>query len=247
MADTVDSKSTARKGMPVRPRPPLPHPFQKSLLPLQAFLFTLLVCFLKNPFKIISNQADIFSQEFAMKYVPLLLCCMCISISGCTHDFNAQHMRLVDRSIQFADVQQNPSAYIGKTLIAGGVIAGVHNTGEGGVLEVVHYNLAEDNVPNRLEESDGCLLATTPEFFDTDKYRAGQLVTFIGEIKGKKLLHIDNTEYTYPVIAIKEIHAWSSAEEEEFQVPSNYDPYYWGYPGNPYKDRPIGQPMKRFE
>lgn len=58
-------------------------------------------------------------------------------------------------------------------------------------------------------------------------------------------------EYTYPVIAIKEIHVWKNPEYDKgypYPAPSPYyyDPYYYGYWPGPYWYRPLGPVYRRW-
>jgi outer membrane lipoprotein len=53
-------------------------------------------------------------------------------------------------------------------------------------------------------------------------------VTVAGEIKGKRVLPLDEIDYTYPVISVKEIHLWSPKRKDQF-YPYPYW-HYWHYP-----------------
>lgn len=167
-----------------------------------------------------------------------------ICFAGCTH-FSEESLRLADRSVSFEQLLESPDLYIGKNVIMGGVVAANLNAPEGTALEIVQFDLADDHVPDETAPSGGRFLATAPEFAETAHVRPGDLVTVIGEMKGKKTFMREGSEYVYPILSIREIRTWNSGGTEPATRSSNYDPYYWGYPGNPYRDRPIGPVLKR--
>ncbi len=143
---------------------------------------------------------------------------------------------LVDPSIQFQSLRANPDSYVGKYVMLGGTIAGVQNSKDGSQLEVVQSPLESDDLPEEVSHSSGGrFLATTSHFLDPIVYKMGRRVTVIGQVEGKKILPIDQIEYTYPIISIREIHVWSQSEVEQPQYPPPgyyYDPFWFGGPPN---------------
>ncbi len=168
-------------------------------------------------------------------------------LGGCARVISDQSRSLVDPTIQFAGLRQNPDAYIGKIVLLGGRIASARNTKEGSVLEIVQFDLDGD-VPQDSFISHGRFLATSVDFLDTLIYKADRRVTLVGEVKGKKTLPLDEVEYTYPVVAIREIHVWAPAEGDKYHLypPSRYNPYYYGYGSEPYWERPSLPALQRF-
>lgn len=168
-------------------------------------------------------------------------------LSGCARVISDQSRSLVDPTVQFTKLRENPDAFIGKTVLLGGRIASVRNTKEGGVLEIVQFDLDGD-VPQDSFISHGRFLATSVDFLDALIYKADRQVTLVGEVKGKKILPLDEVEYTYPVVAIREIFLWKPADNEKYLLspPSRYNPYYYGYGSEPYWDRPSLPALERF-
>ncbi len=174
--------------------------------------------------------------------IPLLAL---IFLSGCAHVISEQSRKLVDPTITYGKLRENPEGFIGKYVMLGGMVAGAKNTKEGGSLEIVQVDLDSDDMPLDTFISGGRFLATTPTFVDMMIYKPGRLVTVVGEVKGKKTLPLDEIDYTYPVISIREIHAWKTYDTNQgypypTPAPYIYDPYYYGYWPGPYWYRPLG-------
>lgn len=60
----------------------------------------------------------------------------------------------------------------------------------------------------------------------------------MGEVKGHKVMPLDQIEYSYPVIAVRELYLWQ--EQEKYGYPYPY-PYYYPYNPNDYwwRSRPF--------
>jgi len=174
-----------------------------------------------------------------------------LMLSGCAHVISAESRRLVDTTITFEALKQNPDALSGKVVMLGGIIAATKNTNTGSQLELAQVNLSEDGTPIDTFRSGGRFLATTPEFLDAVIYKEGRLVTLVGEVKGVKVMPLDEVDYRYPVVSIRELHVWKSYEPDRAYpypyppTPWYYDPYYYGYRPTPYWYRPLGPPFRR--
>ncbi len=102
--------------------------------------------------------------------------------------------------------------------------------GGGRPLEIVQFNLGSDHIPNESAVSGGRFLAITPDYLDNMIYRTGRRVAVIGKVKEMRILPLDQTEYSYPVIAILEIRVWRNVED--YQVDRYYnDPFFYSSPG----------------
>lgn len=157
-------------------------------------------------------------------------------ITGCARVFSEESNRLVDPSVTFDRLHKEPGLFVGKFVKLGGTIVGTKNTKEGSEVEIVQFKLGIDDTPDETSASGGRFLAVTPEFLDGMIYKTGRPVALIGEMKGLKTQPLGETEYTYPVIAIKEIHVWKNSDLYQYPPPYYYDPFlypYWWY-GPPY-------------
>jgi outer membrane lipoprotein len=166
----------------------------------------------------------------------VLLCASFLLFAGCAHVISEESRNLVDPTIHFQSLLANPDAFVGKYVMLGGTIAGVQNSKESSQLEVVQSPLDSDEMPEAASHSSGGrFLATASRFLDPMVYKMGRRVTVVGQVEGKKTLPIDQVEYAYPIITIREIYVWSKSELEQPQYPPPgyyYDPFWFG--GHPY-------------
>jgi len=101
---------------------------------------------------------------------------------------------------------------MGRHLLLAGGIAEVRNTNEGGELELVQFAADENGKITDTASSGGRFIARSSGFLDPAVYRSGLLVTLVGEVQGKKTMLLGDVVYTYPVLAIREIHLWQPEE-----------------------------------
>lgn len=193
-----------------------------------------------------------------MRKIKVLALLSLAMLAGCAHVISEEARGKADPSITFSQLKALPETYAGKHVILGGVIAGVKNAKDGSQLEVVNFELQSGEVPNLTSRSTGRFLAVSPEFIDPLVFKKGRPVTVFGEIKGKKTQPLDETEYTYPVVAIRELYLWEGPDRElgGYAYPPPYpgymyDPFYYGHPWDPYWHspywwRPVGPPFRRW-
>lgn len=154
---------------------------------------------------------------------------MLMLLSGCAHVFSDRAENMVNPRVTFAEVKQNPQAFVGTYVKVGGIIVETENTKSGSQIEVLQLGLSYDDIPYEDEGSYGRFLATTAEYLDPMIYKAGRRVAIIGEVTGARTMPLAKIDYTYPVIAITEIHLWEHAARYA------YPPYPYAYPyGGPY-------------
>ena len=131
------------------------------------------------------------------------------------------NLKFADQSIRYNDLNAKPEAFAGKTLLLGGIIAGVRGSDDVIMLEVAQLELFKNGVPNEDSRSAGRFLAISTELIDPVVYQPGKLVTIIGEVKGKKIEKIDGVDYPYPLIAVKELRLFRPSEP----FTNNSNPY----------------------
>lgn len=183
-----------------------------------------------------------------MRRVIVAALTLMVALSGCTRVISKEALQSVDPTVSFAKLRENPDQFIGKHVLLGGRIAAARNTKEGGQLEIVQFNLDDSGMPEDTFVSRGRFLAVSSEFLDTMIYKPGRLITLVGEVKGKKTLPLDEVDYTYPVVAIRELYLWKSEEYERsfYYLPPYYDPYYYGFGYEPFWYRPYGPVIRRW-
>jgi outer membrane lipoprotein len=187
-------------------------------------------------------------ENHLMRTFVLIIMCGLLMLSGCTRVISEQSRQLVDTDAKFMQIRETPEKYIGKHVMVGGRIAAVKNGNDGSQLEIVQFELMESGAPEESFVSSGRFLATTPQFLDTLIFKKGMLITLVGEIKGEKIQRLDEMEYAYPVIAMREWYLWKGSDWDRetyyMMQPPLYDPYYYGYGIEPYWFRPYGPPLR---
>ena len=177
-----------------------------------------------------------------MRHLLLTLVSIALCTSGCTTIISEQSRKLVDTKDSFKTIKQSPDVYIGKHVMLGGRIANVKNSADGAQLEIVQFDLTWSGYPEDTFLSYGRFLATNDSFMDPMVYRRGMLITLVGEIKGKKTVRLENIDYTYPVLTMREWHVWRESDQYGncvFPTASpTYDPYSYGFGVEPFLQRP---------
>ncbi len=139
-------------------------------------------------------------------------------IAGCAHQgVSKESLMLADRTITYPVLRANPDQLAGKYVHLGGTIAGVRNTASGGEIEVVELPLNRSGKPETGSASGGRFLARGDSFLDPLVFRPGQYISLVGEVRGQKVGLLDNVEYHYPLILIRELHLW---KPEDFATAS---------------------------
>jgi outer membrane lipoprotein len=157
--------------------------------------------------------------------MSVILLSLMFFVSGCAPVISKGLRAQVDKEIRFEEVMQNPEAYQGKVVLWGGVIIGAKNRKEGTLIEILQKPTNMEGRPKDVDRSQGRFLALYDGYLDVAIYAQDRAVTVAGEIKGKRVLSLDEIEYTYPLVLVKEIHLWPPKSNDRFY------PYpYWNYP-----------------
>ena len=157
-------------------------------------------------------------------------------LSGCAHVMSEANLKAVDQSVRYSDLSVKPETFAGKTVLAGGIIAGVRGSEDAIMLEVVQLELFKNGVPNEDSRSGGRFLAISTELIDPVVYQPGKLVTIIGEVKGKKVQKLESVDYPYPLIAVRELRLFRPSEP----LPDNSNPYQNRFGDDKFLGRPPG-------
>jgi len=140
----------------------------------------------------------------------ILVCALALcALAGCSqHVISREALLLTDQTVPFAAVRENPPAHLGRYLLVGGTVVQIHNTAGGAELEVVQFPLGSNDRPDEKKGSEGRFLARSPEFLDPLIYKPDRLVTLVGKVTGETTRPLDGIDYRYPVLEVREIHAW---------------------------------------
>jgi outer membrane lipoprotein len=158
----------------------------------------------------------------------------------------------IDTSVAFADLHAAPGNYVGRVIMAGGVVIRAKRTKDRTEIEVLQLPIegGEPSTTERLR-SEGRFLAVREEFLDPASVPPGTPITVIGVVSGSTTRPLDETEYTYPVLDIKHLIDWSTVASQRSGggAAAYYGPYYspFGYSGGPYGYYPyFGRPYPFF-
>lgn len=130
-------------------------------------------------------------------------------ISGCAPVFPKEVTDRVDRHVSFKELLRDPEKFKGSWVMLGGVIVSLKNVKEGTLIEVLQGPLDSDGRPLETDRTEGRFLVQSDQFLDSAVYHPGRLITFVGEIIGRKDMPIDEITYQYPLLADKVLHLWS--------------------------------------
>jgi len=149
-------------------------------------------------------------------------------LSSCAPVISRELLQQVDATIRFKSVSENPERYRNEMVLWGGVIVSTRNLKEGTVLEILHKPLGFRNEPENGDNSEGRFLALSDGYLDSAVYSKERKVTLVGVVKDRRIQLLDEIEYAYPLISIKELYLWP--ERTEVYYPPYYDdPFPFGY------------------
>jgi len=152
-----------------------------------------------------------------------------LALPACAPVISKELISRADKGLTFKEVKEDPESYRGRFVVWGGVIISSKNVKEGTVIEILQTSMDRQYKPIHKDQSEGRFLALYDGYLDVAVYASGREVTVAGEIKGKRTLPLGEMEYTYPLIAVKEISLWPKEEKQRYY----YDPYYpypwWWY------------------
>lgn len=177
--------------------------------------------------------------------LPLVLSLTLFLLPGCVYVISRDVRREVAPDLSFKEVIKDPDAHKGKLVIWGGVIIDSKNLKEGTRIVVLQKDLNSWGRPKESDESQGRFIVLHPGYADTAIYRKKREITVAGEITGRKVLPIDEIEYTYPVLFPREIHLWTERPKAEYPYPYWPYPWWWDYPYYPYWPYPRYRPWYR--
>jgi outer membrane lipoprotein len=132
----------------------------------------------------------------------------------------------------FIQIKSAPDSFKGQPLVLGGQVLSAKRLKDGTRIEVLQLPLNDSQEPTfDLMKSQGRFIAIQREFLDPATLPQGTFITITGEVTGSTVLPLDETDYTYPIVEVKTLHAWNPAQDSN-QWRSRPSPFY----------RPFGPP-----
>lgn len=183
------------------------------------------------------------------RFLGLLLAIL--PVSACINPLSQQAVDKVDRETSFARVAENPTAFVDRHLLLGGVILSVEDEENGSLLELMQWQLTPWGEPLALDTAGHRFLVRSKQPLDPGDYQRGRLVTLTGQVLGSETRLLGEHPYDYPLFALQEIHLWQTPFRygihphpdpqlpvyvgPEYPIRNHpYDPGYSAYPYTPY-------------
>lgn len=130
---------------------------------------------------------------------------------GCAYDVVPDRLEgRIQKDLSFERVEQNPEAFLGRTVMWGGKVLGVTQTAGHTRVELLHVPL--DGVFRPIDAptaSKGRFMAIDGNggMKDPGTLQKDTLVTVIGEVRARVAAPLDESRYQYPAIVIQDMTA----------------------------------------
>ncbi|MFQ5671947.1 MAG: Slp family lipoprotein [Nitrospinales bacterium] len=138
----------------------------------------------------------------------LLLIAFLGLLAGCTSVLSRSVVEQSDRSISFQNLRQDSEKFSGKTVLVGGSIIAFRNLETGSQLEIMEWPLDYRMKPKPYERTGGRFLVVSDSKLDEHDFHRGRDITLAAEVVGTKVQPLGQTEYSYPLLRLKEYHLW---------------------------------------
>jgi outer membrane lipoprotein len=165
------------------------------------------------------------TRESAMNILAILIGGMALLLQGCSYAISPDVSRTADRTINFEQIQADPSPLKGKTVILGGLIAQVRHVKSGTLIEIVQKELDYWGKPRRTDRTGGRFIVHQSRPLDVLVFSPGREITVAGEVAGTEVKFQDESAVLYPLINAKEIKLWPR-EKPGWDKPQFLDPLY---------------------
>ncbi len=162
-----------------------------------------------------------------MKRFYLLLIVISVAFSGCAHPISSGLRAQVDPDVTFVHVLQAPDAFIGKTVILGGVISETRNKQGVTEIEVVEKDLDYLGYPSSADKSLGRFIFRKKGYLESEIFEKGRAITGAGTLVGTHKGKIGETDYEFPVIEVEEIKLWKENVYPSYGYPPSYYGPFW--------------------
>lgn len=162
-----------------------------------------------------------FSQLMSVVFLLFMVSCAPV--------ISKQIRDQVRPDVSFTEVLKDPERYKGQMILLSGIIVEAENTKEGTLLRVLQRPAGFRGKPKAVDETEGRFLALDRRYLDVAVFTKGRAITIAGEVQGKRIFPLDETEYTYPLIHVKEIYLWPVEKSYYSPYPSWHIGFGFGY------------------
>jgi len=153
--------------------------------------------------------------------------------AGCAQPYKAtlpaDLTNQLNTSLSFSQIKAFPEEHKGKLVILGGQILSAKRLTDSTELIILHLPLIQEREPStELTHSQGRYIAYQQKFLDPATVPSGTRITLVGKLSGSITQKLDEMDYTYPTLTIKQFKVWPAYSSD---YPRYGQPYpYWGYP-----------------
>lgn len=161
-----------------------------------------------------------------------LVCGVLLLVTGCVQPYKKtlppDLANQLQETLSFSQMKAFPEEHKGKLIVLGGQILSAKRLQDSTELVILHLPLIQEREPStELTHSQGRFIAYQQTFLDPATVPAGTRITLVGELSGSVIQKLDETDYTYPTLIIKQLKTWPAQSDYP-----RYQPYpYWGpYP-----------------
>jgi len=116
----------------------------------------------------------------------------------------------VDQSLTFEQLKQSATSYVGKVVVLGGEVLNAKRLPAGTSIEILQLPLDGSEPMTDVQQSQGRFLAVQRAFLDPATLVERPRVTIVGEVTGVQTQRLDDIEYTYPVLAVRDLKVWQN-------------------------------------
>lgn len=159
--------------------------------------------------------------------------------AGCTQPYKAtlpaDLTTQLNHSLSFTQIKASPDEHKGQLVILGGQILSAKRLTDSTELVILQLPLIKQREPStELTQSQGRYIAYQQTFLDPATVPPGTRITLVGELSGSATQPLDETDYTYPTLIIKQFNIWPTYSSDYRRYDQPY-PYWGPYPyGHPY-------------
>jgi outer membrane lipoprotein len=141
----------------------------------------------------------------------------------------------VDDTVSFNELRADPQQYTGRTVIISGLALQSKRVKDGTEIEILQVPTERGLSPSdRKAKSEGRFLAVQSNgFLDPAVIEKDAPLTVVGEVKGVRTKALDEGEYHYPVLDVKQLIDWNDIASRDRDRYWNDDDlgYYGRYSG----------------
>lgn len=134
--------------------------------------------------------------------------CLAAALLACTGGISGQVRGMVTYAGPFLELQQRPEGHVGQIAHLGGKIIAAASDGRVSEVSVLQLPLDWQGRPVDGSRSEGRFILRSRDFLDPEVFKAGRLVSVVGQVMGSEVRPVGGFNYRYPVLLPIEVRHW---------------------------------------